>query len=139
MTPVSAALELALQRQLAAWRAGGVRPTISSIAASAGVSRQNVYKSHRAVVEKLLAETDPSKRLNTASTARMLEVARRALARERQRTRALASLCAELAAELLEARRDLDSELCRLRTQSARKMSSGDAGLRLVETPPEAS
>ncbi len=117
MSRIEEALDRAFQRQLANWRAGGVPPSVASVAAAAGVSRQNVYKSHRSIVDRIRLEVAGVGTPKSVQNLHMLGVVRRALAREKERTKALSRLCAELAAELVETRQEFEHEIAQLRGQ----------------------
>jgi len=107
--------------QLAAWRAGGRKPSVRSVAEGCGISRQSVYRSHQCVVAKIAELSDPQKR--ERDVALKVDLLRERLKREVEKVGILTTLCGELAAALHDAREELafaHSTVERLRMKKGR-------------------
>lgn len=115
------------QAQIAHWKRGGPKPTVVSVAAACGITRQAIYRSHRSALEKLndavMSLSAPSKR---ATDALKLEMLRGRYEAEKAKVKILTTLCGELAAELTDVREELKHE--RARVVRLRRGSRGATG-----------
>jgi len=124
--------------QMTRWRAGEAsKPTVTSVAVGAHLSRSALYRSYRGVVLRIqvLSGEEQDKRhaqLNTKITLLSGQ-----LKAEKTLTRALAYAAAELAAELNELRLQLEDEKLRwqLRVSHLEKQARGQQSLRVVRKP----
>lgn len=111
-----------VERQLRLWRDGGPRPSVRSVAAAVGVTRQAIYRSHRLAVERLRACTiDPTQQRKAALK---LDLLKEQVRRERRKVAMLTTLCGELAVELSDTRDKLVQE--RARAERLRRRAGTD-------------
>jgi|GEM_PF-1404484 len=100
-----------VEAQIALWKLGGPVPTVVSVAAACGITRQALYRSHRLALERLnaarSAESIPTKR---ATEMLKLEMLRARYEAEKAKVKLLTTLCGELAAELTDVREKLVQE-----------------------------
>ncbi len=111
-----------VERQLRLWQDGGPRPSVRSVAAAVGVSRQAIYRSHRLAVERLRVSTiDASQQQKVALK---MDLLREQVRRERSKVAMLTTLCGELAVELSDTREMLVQE--RARAERFRRRAGAD-------------
>jgi hypothetical protein len=88
------------ESQLIEAKANGSRlPSVTSVAAGAGISRSSMYRYHSAVVARIQAPTRCRENDKREQLRLKVQLLGKQLTAERMLTRALARACAELAAE----------------------------------------
>jgi hypothetical protein len=124
--------------QMTRWRADEVsKPTVTSVAVAAHLSRSALYRSHRGVVlqiQALSGEAQDKRHGQLDTKIRLLSVQLKA---EKSLTRALAYAAAELAAELNELKLQFDDEKLRwqLRVSHLEKQARGQQNFRVLLRP----
>ncbi len=116
-------------------RAGGGRaPTVAGVAARAGISRSSMYRFHAEVVARIQGLSAPKQHVRQDAVHAKVRLLGQQLKSERELTKALASACAELAAEKVALNEQLEEERLRfrLRLESLQKTSRGARAFRLV-------
>jgi sirohydrochlorin ferrochelatase len=120
------------------WRAGEVsKPTVTSVAVAAHLSRSALYRSHRGVVLRIQVFNGEAQDKRQAQLNSKISLLRGQLKAEKSLTRALAYAAAELAAELNELKLQFDDERLRwqLRVSHLEKQALGQQSIRVLRRP----
>lgn len=91
--------------QLAAWKGGGRKPSVRSVAEACGISRQSVYRSHPTVAASIAQLSDPHR--SEKGVSLKADLLRGRLRKEVEKVRILTTLCGELAVALHDTREEL--------------------------------
>lgn len=121
--------------QMTRWRAGeATKPTVTSVAVGAHLSRSALYRSHRGVVLQIQVLSGEAQDKRRAQLDTKISLLSGQLKAEKTLTRALAYAAAELAAELNELRLQFEDEKLRwqLRVSHLEKQARGKQSLRVV-------
>lgn len=121
--------------QMTRWRTGEAsRPTVTSVAIGAHLSRSALYRSHRSMVLRIQALSGKAQDKGQAQLDTKISLLSGQLKAEKTLTRALAHAAAELAAELNELRLQFEDERLRwqLRVSHLEKQARGQQSLRVV-------
>jgi hypothetical protein len=121
--------------QVTRWRAGEAsKPTVTSVAVCAHLSRSALYRSHRGVVLRIQVLSGEAQDKRHAQLDTKISLLSGQLKAEKTLTRALAYAAAELAAELNELRLQFEDEKLRwqLRVSHLEKQVRGQQSLRVV-------
>jgi Flp pilus assembly protein TadB len=121
--------------QMTQWRAGDAnKPTVTSVAVAAHLSRSALYRSHRGVVLRIQVLSGEAQDKRHAQLNTKISLLSGQLKAEKTLTRALAYAAAELAAELNEFRSHFEDEKLRwqLRVSHLEKQARGQQSLRVV-------
>lgn len=132
--PVQRAFEL----QIARWRAGAaIKPSVTSVAAGARLSRSALYRSHRGIVMRIQALNGEARDKRQAQRDSKITLLSGQLKAEKSLSRALAHAAAELAAELNELKSQFDDERLRwqLRVSHLEKRARGQQSFRVLPRP----
>ena len=138
MTSSKDLVQRIFELQMTQWRAGAAsKPTVTSVAAGARLSRSAVYRSHQGVVMRIQALTGKATDTKRAQLTSKIALLSGQLKSERSLTRALAHAAAELAAELNELQGQFDDERLRwqLRLAHLEKRAQGQQPVRLIQRP----
>jgi len=125
-----------LELQISRWRAGAAsKPTVSSVAAGARLSRSALYRSHRTVVLRIQASNVDSRDRRQAQLVSKISLLSGQLKAEKSLTRALAHAAAELVAEMNELKEQFDDDRLRweLRVAHLEKQVRGQKPVRVLQ------
>jgi hypothetical protein len=121
--------------QMTRWRAGEAsKPTVTSVAVGAYLSRSALYRSHCGVVLQIQALSGEAQDKRHAQLDTKISLLSGQLKAEKTLTRALAHAAAELAAELNELRLQFEDEKLRwqLRVSHLEKKARGQQSFRVL-------
>jgi hypothetical protein len=121
--------------QMRRWRVDEAsKPTVTSVAVGAYLSRSALYRSHRGVVLQIQALSGEAQDKRHAQLDTKISLLSGQLKAEKTLTRALAHAAAELAAELNELRLQFEDEKLRwqLRVSHLEKKARGQQNLRIL-------
>jgi hypothetical protein len=121
--------------QMTRWRAGEAsKPTVTSVAAGAHLSRSALYRSHPRVVQGVQVLRGEAQDMRHAQLNTKIGLLSGQLKAEKSLTRALACAAAELAAELNELRLQFEDEKLRwqLRVSHLEKQARGQQNFRVL-------
>lgn|SRR5487761_459372 len=138
MTSNSDLVQRVFELQITRWRAGAaVKPTVTSVAAGARLSRSALYRSHRGVVMRIQALNGEARDKRQAQLGSKITLLSGQLKAEKSLSRALAHAAAELAAELNELISQFDDERLRwqLRLSHLEKQARGQQSFRVLRRP----
>lgn len=124
--------------QMTRWRAGEAsKPTVTSVAVGAYLSRSALYRSHRGVVLQIQALSGEAQDKRQAQLDTKITLLRGQLKAEKTLTRALAHAAAEPVAELHELRLQFDDERLRwqLRVTHLEQQALGQQSFRVLSRP----
>jgi hypothetical protein len=120
------------------WRAGEAnKPTVTSVAAGARLSRSALYRSHRGVVLRIQVLNGEAQNKRQPQLNSKINLLSGQLKAEKRLTRALAYAAAELAAELNELKLQFNDERLRwqLRVSHLEKQAGGQQSFRVLRRP----
>lgn len=138
MTSNSDLVQRVFELQITRWRAGAaIKPTVTSVAAGARLSRSALYRSHRGVVMRIQALNGEARDKRQAQLGSKITLLSGQLKAEKSLSRALAHAAAELAAELNELKSQFDDERLRwqLRLSHLEKQARGQQSFRVLRRP----
>ena len=124
--------------QITRWHDGEAsKPTVTSVAAGARLSRSALYRSHRGVVLRIQVLNGEAQDQRQAQRDSKISLLSGQLKAEKSLTRALAYAAAELAAELNELKLQFDDERLRwqLRVSHLEKQALGQQSIRVLRRP----
>jgi len=124
--------------QMTRWRAGEAsKPTVTSVAVAAHLSRSALYRSHRGLVMRIQVLNGDAQDKRQAQLDSKMALLSGQLKAEKSLTRALAYAAAELAAELNDLKLQFDDERLRwrLRVSHLEKQARGEQSFRVLRRP----